>query len=137
MKKKINNVTKILVLILMIFSLSGCTKYLKVKEIKNLEMIQNNQDKIKDITIVQQTLLGKFCYKPNLKDTIKQFTKIEKVSKSNIRVTDNYISYIFDIENIGTITLSFEDIYLIDNKQSYLLKDFKHQFNNLEKVECN
>ena len=38
MKKKINNVTKILVLVLMIFSLSGCTKYLKTddgKQVKN------------------------------------------------------------------------------------------------------
>ena len=50
--------------------------------------------------------------------------------------TDNYISYIFDIENIDTITLNFEDIYLINDKQSYLLKDFNHQFNNLEKTEC-
>ena len=128
---------KIIFIFLLLIVITGCTKYLKVNEIKNLETIQNNQDMIKDITIVQQTLLGKFCYKPNLEETIKQFTKIEKVSKSNIRVTDNDISYIFDIENINTITLSFEDIYLIDNKQSYLLKDFKHQFNNLEKVECN
>ena len=128
---------KIIFIFLLLIVITGCTKYLKVNEIKNLETIQNNQDMIKDITIVQQTLLGKFCYKPNLEETIKQFTKIEKVSKSNIRVTDNDISYIFDIENIGTITLSFEDIYLIDNKQSYLLKDFKHQFNNLEKIKCN
>ncbi len=128
---------KIVFIFLLLLVITGCTKYLKVKEIKNLEIIQNNQDKIKEITIVQQTLLGKFCYKPNLEDTIKQFTKIEKVSKSNIRVTDNYISYIFDMENIGTITLNFEDIYLINNKQSYLLKDFNHQFNNLEKTECN
>ena len=128
---------KIIFIFLLLIVITGCTKYLKVNEIKNLETIQNNQDMIKDITIVQQTLLGKFCYKPNLEETIKQFTKIEKVSKSNIRVTDNDISYIFDIENINTITLSFEDIYLIDNKQSYLLKDFKHQFNNLEKIKCN
>ena len=128
---------KVIFIFLLLLVITGCTKYSKVNEIKNLETIQNNQDKIKDITIVQQTLLGKFCYKPNLKETIKQFTKIEKVSKSNIRVTDNDISYIFDIENIGTITLNFEDIYLINNKQSYLLKDFNHQFNNLEKIECN
>lgn len=127
---------KIIFIFLLLIVITGCTKYLNVNEIKNLETIQNNQDKIKDITIVQQTLLGKFCYKPNLKETIKQFTKIEKVSKSNIRVTDNYISYIFDIENIDTITLNFEDIYLINNKQSYLLKDFNHQFNNLEKTAC-
>ena len=128
---------KVIFIFLLLLVITGCTKYSKVNEIKNLETIQNNQDKIKDITIVQQTLLGKFCYKPNLKETIKQFTKIEKVSKSNIRVTDNDISYIFEIENIGTITLNFEDIYLINNKQSYLLKDFKHQFNNSEKIECN
>ena len=52
---------KIIFIFLLLLVITGCTKYLKVKEIKNLEIIQNNQDKIKDITIVQQTLLGKFC----------------------------------------------------------------------------
>lgn len=75
MKKKINNVTKILVLVLMIFSLSGCTKYLKTDDGKQVKNETTGQVLTKNI----------LC-KPTDKEIIKIYESYNKSVKKSSKV---------------------------------------------------
>lgn len=75
MKKKINNVTKILVLVLMIFSLSGCTKYLKTDDGKQVKNETTGQVLTKNI----------LC-KPTDKEIIKIYENYNKSVKKSSKV---------------------------------------------------
>lgn len=75
MKKKINNVTKILVLVLMIFSLSGCTKYLKNDDGKQVKNETTGQVLTKNI----------LC-KPTDKEIIKIYESYNKSVKKSSKV---------------------------------------------------
>ena len=75
MKKKINNVTKILVLVLMIFSLSGCTKYLKTDDGKQVKNETTGQVLTKNI----------LC-KPTDKEIIKIYENYNKSVKKSSTV---------------------------------------------------
>lgn len=75
MNKKINNVTKILVLVLMIFSLSGCTKYLKTDDGKQVKNETTGQVLTKNI----------LC-KPTDKEIIKIYESYNKSVKKSSKV---------------------------------------------------
>ena len=75
MKKKINNVPKILVLVLMIFSLSGCTKYLKTDDGKQVKNETTGQVLTKNI----------LC-KPTDKEIIKIYESYNKSVKKSSKV---------------------------------------------------
>lgn len=75
MNKKTKNITKILVLVLMIFSLSGCTKYLKTDDGKQVKNETTGQVLTKNI----------LC-KPTDKEIIKIYESYNKTVKDSSKV---------------------------------------------------
>lgn len=116
---------KKVVLIICFLLLVGCTREkINFNEFEEVKYIEKNKDNISSVIIHKTTLGSNDCYEVDKDLAYDSIINIKIVKKSNISVTDDYLSYTF-IFNDGTKKeFSFEGDYLNYKKENYTINNF-------------
>ncbi len=130
---------KILFIAVALISITGCkTKdLLSFQDIQEIKYINENKASISSIVVHKTTLASNDCYKVDVEEAYKIINNIKIIKKSNIFVTDDYLSYIFIFNDETKKSVYFEGKYLVTNKESYNIENFP-QIELKEKniIEC-
>lgn len=116
---------KVFVILIMIL-LSGCSKkeLLDFQEISEMEYINENKSAISSVVVHKTTLGSNDCYSIDIEEAYQIINEIEIIKKSNISVTDDYLSIIFEFNDEIEKTISFEGKYLVNNNKNYEINNF-------------
>lgn len=120
-----NSMKKVFVILIMIL-LSGCSKkeLLDFQEISEMEYINENKSAISSVVVHKTTLGSNDCYSIDIEEAYQIINEIEIIKKSNISVTDDYLSIIFEFNDEIEKTISFEGKYLVNNNKNYEINNF-------------
>ena len=117
---------KKVVLIIIIMLIVGCTNQdsLNFKDLDEMKYIEDNKDNIVSIILHKTTSESHNCYSVDIDKAYESIKNIEIVKKSNISVTDDYMSYIFTFKDGSKKAFSFEGSYLYYKGNSYTINNF-------------
>lgn len=129
---------KKIILVIIMLLLVGCTnqKY-NIKDQEQVKYINDNYNDIATVHVHKTTNGSNDCYNVDIKEAYDAINNIEIVKKSNISVTDDYMSYIFYFKDGTSKLVSFEGQYLRYEKENYQIKNFNQvELNTEDIVEC-
>lgn len=117
---------KIVFIIIVLISLTGCfgNNLLKFQDIDEIKYINENKDNISSIVVHKVTLGSNDCYNVDIDEGYEVINKIIITKKSNIFVTDDYLSYTFKFNDDTSKTVNFEGDYLVIGRESYSVDNF-------------
>lgn len=120
MKKSVLIIGIILVLII------GCKnkELLEIKDIPEIKYISENKNNIITVIVHKTTLGSNNCYNVDVETAFDRINQIIITKKSNISVTDDYLTYIFIFDDNKKESIHFEGKYLVNNKESYTIENF-------------
>ncbi|HPE15207.1 MAG TPA: hypothetical protein PLT65_05235 [Bacilli bacterium] len=113
-------------IVIILISVTGCkTKgLLYFQDIQEIKYINENKDNISSVVVHKTTLASNDCYKVDIDEAYEKINKIKIIKKSNIFVTDDYLSYNFKFDDETKKTVYFEGKYLVIDKESYTIENF-------------
>lgn len=121
-----------------IIVLIGCSKkeVLNFKDTSDVKNIIDNKSSIVKAIVRKTTIGSRNCYNVPVNDAYDAITNMKILDKSNISVTDDYMSYIFEFDNGTKQYFSFEGDFYVYNKENYEV-DFKQlDLNEDDMYEC-
>lgn len=130
---------KKIILIISLLLVSGCSfNKINFQEFEEVKYLNDYKDNISSVIVHKTTLGSNDCYNIDIEKAFISINNIEIEKKSNISVTDDYLSYIFNFNDDTDITFSFEGKYLHYKDNNYKIDNFKIVDLNEENiVECN
>lgn len=130
---------KKILLIIPIFLLVGCLNKppMEITDTEQVIYINKNINNITKVIVHYTTNGSNNCYNVNINEAYNAINNIKIIKKSNISVTDNYLSYTFIFKNKTKKTVSFEGDYLNYKNNTYTIDNFnKVELNEKNIVKC-
>lgn len=133
---------KKIILIICLTILCGCQKeIINFKYTDYYEYMIDNVNEIEKVTMTTVTELGKMCYDvTNYKEIVyDSIINTVIIKESNIRTTDDDLSYTFNFNDGTIVSYSYEGRNLIYNNKQYEIESYyKISPNDLEgqEIDC-
>lgn len=117
---------KKVIFLIFITILTGCAnnKVVDFQESENVKYINENKSDISSVIVHKITSEINECYSADIEEAYKAINNIEIIKKTNISVTDDYLSYRFIFNGGEEKSISFEAKYLNYNNKNYIIDNF-------------